>query len=312
VGIVVSKRKNEEEFVDEIDIAIMRVIDGLRTAFEWVPESSIKEKLPYSPKIVSKRMQKIARLRLIRYTFVSHYGEWAAMLTERGFDTLALWDFKHHNVIETIGTEIGSGKEASIIGVLTPDKKWGIVKFHRMWAKEFQRIRKSLAYASIVVRGQELNLEDSKIDIPRAKAQVEMHALQRLHSIGINVPRPLGINRHAVAMEMIEWKNGIPAPQLVSIKLDNPSEVYEIVVSDYIRMVNEGKIVHGDFNEYNILVSPDGDLYYIDFPQAVPVSYPSVKDLLVRDVYQINRYFGNKYRIKVIPEEEILLKIKIE
>lgn len=303
--------KNEDVFVDEVDIAIMRVIDGLRTVFEWIPESNIKEKLPYSTKLITKRLNKLASLRLIKYSHLSHYGENAAMLNEKGFDTLALWDFKQHNVVSQIGTEIGTGKEATIVGFLTPNNEWGIVKFHRMWAKEFQRIKKSLAYASIKVRGQALNLDDSKIDIPRAKAQVEMHALQILFSKGINVPEPLGINRHAVAMKMVEWENGIPSPQIVSIRLENPRETYEIVLEDYIKMVNDGGIVHGDFNEYNILINPDGELFYIDFPQAVPVTYPGVMPLLIRDITQINRYFSRKYHISVISEKEILDMINI-
>jgi len=299
-------------FVDEKDIAILRVIDGLRTAFEWVPIEKIIEKLPYKEFEVKRRIKELEKMNLTRYRYVSHYNSFAAMLTEKGFDTLALWDFKKHDVIEKVGAEVGVGKESIIVGCINPKGEWVVVKFHRYWAKEFRNIRKSLAYASIVVRGKELNLEDSRIDIPRAKAQVEMNALEKLHKIGINVPKPLGINRHAIAMKMLTRNGGIPAPQLVRVKLTDPITMYETVIEDYIKMAKEGDVIHGDFNEYNIIITEDETPYYIDFPQSVPKTYPEAKFLIRRDLNKISHYFQTKYRLKTKDTEKILTNLMKE
>ncbi|MHA1506915.1 MAG: RIO1 family regulatory kinase/ATPase domain-containing protein [Candidatus Asgardarchaeia archaeon] len=299
-------------YVEKEDIAIMRIIDGLREVFEWVPEESITEKLPYGKKDISFRLKKLDKLKLIEYRYIDSLASWCTKLLERGFDTLALWDFKKHKVLDKIGDVIGVGKEASIIGALSPSGEWLIVKFHRWWKREFRKIRKSLSYASIVVRGEELKLSDREVDIPRAKAQIEFNALQKAKAAGINVPDPISINRHAIVTKMIERGNGVPAPQLVDIRLENPREAYEIILEDYVKLVNDAKIIHGDFNEYNILVSPEGELYYIDFPQSVPVSYPASLDMAIRDLNQINNYFSSKYRIDVYDLNEILDELKIK
>jgi len=303
---------NAKDIVDEIDIAVLRTIDGLRTAFEYVPIETLIEKLPYSPKKVIHRVEKLARMGLIRYIYVPAMNTKGARITEKGFDTLALWDFKKHEIIGEIGHLIGVGKEATIISALSPDNERLVVKFHRWWIHEFKKIKKSLAYTSIAWRGKELKIDDYKVDIPRAKAQVEMHALQVLYSKEISVPEPRGLNRHAIVMIMIERGNGIPAPQLIDIKLQNPKETYEIIIEDYIRMVNDCGIVHGDLSEFNILVDPDGILYYIDLPQAVPIDFPGAYELAERDLMTINNYFSTKYGIKVTPVEEIMEQLNFE
>jgi len=288
--------------IDEVDVAILRVVEGLRTAFEWVPMSSVAEKLPYPRIEVERRAKFLERAELVKYRYVGHYREFALMILEKGFDTLALWDFKRHGVLEEVGDTIGEGKEAEIVIAKSPSGEPVVIKFHRYWAREFRHIRKSLSYAAVIVRGQELNLEDSKIDVPRAKAQVEMRALEAAYKAGVSVPEPLGVNRHAVAMRMVEGDEPeTPAPKLSDVRLRNPREAFEQIVSDMETLVREAGFIHGDLNEYNILIDREGALYYIDFPQAVPVSYEEAQVILERDLENIFSYFRRRYRILDAP-----------
>lgn len=283
--------------LDERDVAILRVIEGLRTVYEWVPLSSIIDKVPFPEGEVQSRLRFLKSARLIRYSFIGFYNEFAAMLLERGFDMLALWDFKRHGVIEEVADTIGEGKEAEI--VLASSKQGDVViKFHRYWSVEFKHIRRSLSYAAVKLRGEELNLEDSKIDIPRAKAQVEMKAMEAAYKAGVTVPKPLSINRHAVVMEFVSsGYSGMPAPRIVDTRLQNPRDALDRILQDVETLVVKAGFIHGDLNEYNILISGEGDLYFIDFPQAVPVSYDRALMLLERDLSNIFNFFSKEYGI---------------
>jgi len=301
----------ESEAVDKRDIAILRTMEGLSRAFEWIPEDKLLERLPMDYIELARRLQKLDRLNLIDYKFVPYFDTFAARMKEKGYDTLALWDMKKHNVFKELGTVIGEGKEATILNAKDPDDEWIAIKLHRYHAPEFRRIRKTLAYAAVKARGEELNIEDHRIDVPRAKAQVEMKVLERLSELDFPVPGPRSINRHAVAMDMIEGDvSGLPAPILAKVRLENPEDALEVILEDYKDMVLQGHYVHGDFSEHNVLVTPDGELYYVDWPQAVPIEHPSAPQLCYRDIRNIIKYFERRYRMDVPDPKEVYNEIK--
>lgn len=43
-----------------------------------------------------------------------------------------------------------------------------------------------------------------------------------------------------------------------------------------VRLAKHG-LIHGDFNEFNILVKDNGDPILIDFPQMVSISHPNAE-----------------------------------
>lgn len=63
-------------------------------------------------------------------------------------------------------------------------------------------------------------------------------------------------------------------------------------------------LIHGDFNEFNILVKKSGDLVLIDFPQMVSIHHPNAQEYFDRDVQCIRTYFRKRYRYesKVYPK----------
>ncbi|MFH1105690.1 MAG: RIO1 family regulatory kinase/ATPase, partial [Candidatus Aenigmatarchaeota archaeon] len=227
------------------------------------------------------------------FSAIKELRESGAKITETGGDVLSIWDFKKHGVIKTIGTEIGVGKESVIISATT-DKGFAAIKFHRYLQKEFSGIKKSLSWVAVKLRAKTLRIEDFEVDVPRAKAQVEFMALSELKGV-IPVPAPYGINRHAVCMQLIGDKS-VPAKRLVDIRLENPENARDVILEDYQKAVGAGW-VHGDFSEYNIMITDGGDLYYIDWPQAIPAACPESKVLMERDLASIKRYFKTKYGI---------------
>jgi RIO kinase 2 len=50
-------------------------------------------------------------------------------------------------------------------------------------------------------------------------------------------------------------------------------------------------LIHGDFNEFNILIDRMGNLTVIDFPQCVSSNHPNAQHYFDHDVECLYRYF---------------------
>lgn len=76
-------------------------------------------------------------------------------------------------------------------------------------------------------------------------------------------------------------------------------------------MVRVG-LVHCDFNEFNVIISPNNTLTAIDFPQMVSVSHANARELFERDLNCITRFFEKKmgYHVpsEVLPVWDELLQ----
>ncbi len=282
--------------MDKIHAAILRILAGLRYAFEWIPYSKLKERITYPESEIKKRLRELNKAKAIQMSYNPVLKEWTFKITQKGLDLIALWDLKRNDVIKQLGTMIGEGKEALIYSALTPDDEWVIIKFHRYYGHEFTKIKKSLAYIAIKWRIKELKIEEYKIDIPRAKAQIEHYVLQRL-SDRYPVPEPISWNRHVVVMKMIYDYPGIPAKDLRQVKLENPKEWLNDILETYNQIVEKEGIVHGDLAPDNILVKQDGTFYVIDWPQAVPKDFEGAEELYKRDVQNIKEFFKKKYGV---------------
>ena len=283
------------EVVDKKDIAILRVLDGLRGSFEFAFITKIAEKLPYDKDFVMKRLLKLNKLKLVQLRKFEE--EWGCMILQKGLDTLAVWNFKKHGIIKEILTQIGVGKESTIFSALSSDDEFIVLKFHRYYALEFEKIKRSLAYAAVKLRGEELKKEEYMIDVPKAKAQIEFKVMKTLHEKGFAVPKPIDLDRHVVAMEMIYDEPGIPSSLLKDVNLSNPKEAKEAIIEEYLDIVEKGGFVHGDFSEFNIMIKKNGEFFIIDWPQAVPTSYELADELKKRDLKNIKEYFLRKYGV---------------
>ena len=89
--------------------------------------------------------------------------------------------------------------------------------------------------------------------------------------MGIPTPVPLDYNRHAIVMSYIDGK---PLNQIKEIP--NPKVVYETLMQLLFKFVEMG-IIHGDFNEFNLLMDKKAKLYVIDFPQIISVKHPNAE-----------------------------------
>ncbi len=121
-------------------------------------------------------------------------------------------------------------------------------------------------------------------------AEREFRALNELYPI-VSVPEPIDYNRHIVVMGLV---NGI---DLVKVDLKDPEYFLDLIFIQ-IKSAYEQKIIHSDLSEYNVMITADGTVTIIDWPQYVYVSHPNSEELLTRDVSNILSFFRRKFGIR--------------
>lgn len=127
--------------------------------------------------------------------------------------------------------------------------------------------------------------------LSRLAALKEYAFMKILHANGFPVPEPLDQARHCIVMELID---AFPLRQVSTIT--SPSALYSKLMDLILRFASQG-LIHGDFNEFNILVHEDTqEPIVIDFPQMVSVDHVNAKEYFERDVKCIKDFFKKRFR----------------
>lgn len=216
------------------------------------------------------------------------------------FDTktmIFLSKFYNKGVIEKLNFIIARGKEADVYvaqpgaSELVNAVKFVAIKFFRVETSSFLKMSN---YMVGDPRFSKIRL--TKSTIVKTWCRKEMGNLRIAEEAGILAPRPYMANGSILAMEFIGDENGVPAPQLRDIKLEDPDKFLDLVIAQMRELYKTG-LVHADLSEFNILVH-DGQPYFIDFGQAVILKHPNAVMFLERDVRNILSYFSKHYSIK--------------
>lgn len=134
--------------------------------------------------------------------------------------------------------------------------------------------------------------------LSRLAATKEYAFLEALWKEGFPVPEPISQNRHTVVMALIE---SFPLRQIDSVP--NPAELYADLMELIVRFAQVG-LIHGDFNEFNILIKEkkdkDGSLkllpIVIDFPQMLSITHINAQMYFDRDVNCIKTFFERQFK----------------
>merc|ERR1711981_990233 len=76
---------------------------------------------------------------------------------------------------------------------------------------------------------------------------------------------------------------------------------------DIVVNLAKNGIVHGDLNEFNLMVEDHDEngeacepkIVMIDFPQMIPIDHPDAKDQFYRDIKGICDYFRLKFELEL-------------
>lgn len=199
-----------------------------------------------------------------------------------GYDYLALKTLCSREVIISVGNQMGVGKESDIYIVASPNDEQYALKLHRLGRTSFRNLKNKRDY-------HQHRKNMSWLYLSRLSAMKEFAYMKALYDRGFPVPKPVDYNRHAVVMELI---NGYPLCQVH--ELQDPSALYNEFMELIVKLANHG-LIHGDFNEFNLMLDDQDHITMIDFPQMVSTSHPNAEWYFDRDVKCIRDFFAKRF-----------------
>lgn len=257
-------------------------------------------------------------------------------LTWSGYDYLAFRALNAKGVVASVGKQIGVGKESDIylaqgrdleelereadkkrinsqtgtVAEVTSttaqfvvdvddleNVKEVAIKIHRLGRTSFRNIKNTRDY-----HGGRTHI--SWIYLSRLSATREYAFQKCLHDRGFSVPKPLGVNRHMVIMELVR---GLPLTNCrVEKLLGHEIELFNQCMDIVVNLAKNG-IVHGDLNEFNLMCEDHDEfgepcepkIVMIDFPQMIPVTHKDAEDQFYRDVKGICAYWKLKFELEL-------------
>ncbi|XP_052025400.1 serine/threonine-protein kinase RIO2 [Apodemus sylvaticus] len=203
-------------------------------------------------------------------------------LTNAGYDYLALKTLSSRQVVESVGNQMGVGKESDIYIVANEEGQQFALKLHRLGRTSFRNLKNKRDY-------HKHRHNVSWLYLSRLSAMKEFAYMKALYERKFPVPQPIDYNRHAVVMELI---NGYPLCQIHHV--EDPASVYNEAMELIVKLGNHG-LIHGDFNEFNLMLDKDDHITMIDFPQMVSTSHPNAEWYFDRDVKCIREFFMKRF-----------------
>ncbi|MCS7143985.1 MAG: serine/threonine protein kinase [Archaeoglobaceae archaeon] len=199
-----------------------------------------------------------------------------ATMTFSGLSLYSLHLLVEGGEVEAIGKKMGEGKESLVYNCISKHGE-AVIKFHKLGYQSFKKVVDKRDYG---------NLNFSVLSIRSAKR--EFSALRKLR--GLAVPEAYAWEGNAVLMQLIDAK------EMFKVKIENPEELLDAIIEEVAKFYRRG-VVHGDLSPFNILVNESG-FWVIDFPQSLEVGEENWKEVLLRDLDNVLKYFSRSYRIE--------------
>jgi len=230
---------------------------------------------------VHKILSTLLRYKLLHHDR-SHFDGYR--LTYLGYDFLALRTFLARDCVIGVGRQIGVGKESDIFIAINEEEEEICMKLHRLGRTSFRAIKNKRDYHKS--RGS-----PSWLYLSRLAATKEYAFMKVLREYDFPVPEPIDHNRHVILMKLVD---GFPLNQVRV--LDKPEDVYVRMMELIERFAHHG-LIHGDFNEFNVMISQTGVVTVIDFPQMVSINHPNARMYFERDVNCVRRFFRKRFNL---------------
>lgn len=215
-------------------------------------------------------------------------------LTYGGLDYLALHTHCQKNAVYSVGSRVGVGKESDIMIVADDKGTQKILKIHRLGRISFRTVKTNRDYLRNRASGSWMYLS-------RLAAMKEFAFMQALREEGFPVPEPIAQSRHTIVMSLVQ---SMPLRQISAV--GDPASLYADLIALILRLAKHG-LIHGDFNEFNILIKEETTKdengeesvavvpVIIDFPQMVSMDHPNAEAYFDRDVNCIKTFFKRRF-----------------
>lgn len=246
---------------------------------------------------VHKSISNLAKTGLIGRVKEAKYDGYR--LTYGGLDYLSLHSYSSKKQIYSVGSRVGVGKESDIMMVADDKGQQKILKIHRLGRISFRTVKTNRDYLKKRQGGSWMYLS-------RLSAMKEFAFMQALREEGFPVPEPIAQSRHTILMSFID--DSYPLRQISAVP--DPAGLYAELIAMILRLAKHG-LIHGDFNEFNILIREekthsDGEEdsaeaaitltpILIDFPQMISMDHQNAEMYFDRDVNCLKRFFERRF-----------------
>lgn len=227
-----------------------------------------------------KHLRELCKQKLLSYERGKRYDGYR--LTNMGYDYLALKTLCSQGLVQSVGNQIGVGKESDIYVAANEEGRELVLKISRLGRVCFRKLKEKRDY-------HKHRNKASWIYLSRLAAVKEFAFMKALHDRGFPVPEPVGFNRHCILMELI---NGHPLCHVHD--LEDPAQLYDQLMDLLVKLGNCG-LIHGDFNEFNLMLSSEDKPTLIDFPQMMSTSHPNAEWYFDRDVNCVREFFKKRF-----------------
>jgi len=219
--------------------------------------------------------------RLVEFGLISKRNLGYTLLVT-GLDIYVLKILSNKNIITALGPQIGIGKEAEVYLARDSLDQDRILKIFRLGRSSFKQIKRKRDVSTAINSWLLLNIDTAK---------KEYDILTYLKGSSNSFPNPLYRSFHCIVMDAIYGN------RLADIKsLQDPDLVLESILYNITIAYHKGYI-NGDLNEYNILVN-DGDVFILDWPQAIKIDAINADTVLTRDIKNILKCFSKKFNVE--------------
>ena len=214
-----------------------------------------------------------------------------------------LYKFRKRGLLKALGGPISSGKEAVIFHAIGAKEEELAIKMYKVSTSNFNAM---LDY--IIGDPRFENIKRDRRSIVSAWARKELKNLKRAFDAGVEVPKPIAVDKNVLIMEFI-GRDGVAAPRLRDVPVDILKTDFELEelflrIISYIQIMYEkGTMVHADLSEFNILMKGYVEREFegadveiepviIDMGQSTLLQHPNADAFLLRDVRNIVTFFN--------------------
>jgi len=190
---------------------------------------------------------------------------------------------------------VRAGKEARVYWGVAADGSPRAVKIYLTASAEF---KKRMRYVAGDKRFQQL--PGSVRQMIRLWVQKEYKNLRLAAEAGIRVPEAFAFNENIIVMEFI-GKPPAPAPIFAEAEVDALD--YKWTLRMIRQLYKKADLVHADLSEYNIFKPAPRERVLFDMGSAVLSSHPESRELLLRDITNIVRFFRKRGVYQKAPEQ---------
>ncbi|NXX99912.1 RIOK2 kinase, partial [Centropus bengalensis] len=207
-------------------------------------------------------------------------------LTNAGYDYLALKTLSSRQVINSVGNQMGVGKESDIYIVANEEEQQFALKLHRLGRTSFRSLKNKRDYHKHRHKMSWLYL--SRLAAMKEFAYMKVGRLLILFRQPVSVRKLLDY-RHEDPFDL-----SYPVILCQVRQVEDPASVYSELMDLIVKLANHG-LIHGDFNEFNLILDNDDHVTMIDFPQMISTSHANAEWYFDRDVNCIKEFFKKRF-----------------